>query len=882
MLTKVALAASFVCGLSAHAQTDVTSTYLKNAGFDDGCKESGEFKTSTTYEITDWTGSSNFAQSVGVSIKVGSSATFNGASVPATNSEGKAEGGVACYSMGWNSQQVVYTQKVTLPAGMYKLSYTAYNCNTSGNSYGSNRVGFVSDAGKTYYGSKTSFTSGKWETDDVYFTLEEETSGSISVGFAAKNESSDKNAKVCIDYVKLYTVFDVEWNALTAKANSWLTNCASCTGTERTDLESAIKTAPTTYAEYQAAYPAALAKLEAFSAKAISDIKTSYTNDLTSVLGSDITKWTESNYRTNNADQYWNGDAKHDYYESDDWNNASWTRKATQTVTLPAGKYAFVAAGRGSTGSTLTMSVGDVSLAMANKGDTGYGIDTEGNATFSSTATYTNSGKGRGWEWTAIPFELTEGKDVTFRFDASASAKYNWVSIYDVQLLSTNVAKDIAVGYSALAAALATANAIGTKANVGDGAFQIPQSAATTFATAINEAQKVLGNSESTAEQLSKSKETLAEATTTYQATELNKPAEGAKFNITPRDNANYQPDGKALTLTSNTSTTGGYGMGYTQAAGHYSAQAFTFTPVSDATNQYTLSTEVEGKTLYVCTGTVYNGSDSQLRVTTDADKALKVKVETTTTDGRYNLRNMATNTLISGNGEKDAGFFTADKQWNKFALTEATKNTATLAVTSAKWATFVAPFEAAIPDGVKAYTCAGVDEGDNTLLKLTAESGTLKANTPYILYAESEVNAELSGYATAAQASYGSGMLTGVYAQSPVANTVANTDGTTTTNYVLQNQDGKVAFYPVKTDNVTSAANRVYLTAKQAANSEAKCFSLSFEDGNTTAIRTAAHVEAAAEAARYNAAGARISKPTRGLNIVKLSDGRTVKQIVR
>lgn len=35
-------------------------------------------------------------------------------------------------------------------------------------------------------------------------------------------------------------------------------------------------------------------------------------------------------------------------------------------------------------------------------------------------------------------------------------------------------------------------------------------------------------------------------------------------------------------------------------------------------------------------------------------------------------------------------------------------------------------------------------------------------------------------------------------------------------------------------------------------------------------------------EVARYNAAGQRISTPQKGLNIVKLADGRTLKVIVK
>lgn len=52
--------------------------------------------------------------------------------------------------------------------------------------------------------------------------------------------------------------------------------------------------------------------------------------------------------------------------------------------------------------------------------------------------------------------------------------------------------------------------------------------------------------------------------------------------------------------------------------------------------------------------------------------------------------------------------------------------------------------------------------------------------------------------------------------------------------------------------------------------------------DHTSTGIENAPTTGEVVEVARYNAAGCRISQPTRGLNIVKYSDGRTVKEIVK
>ena len=53
-------------------------------------------------------------------------------------------------------------------------------------------------------------------------------------------------------------------------------------------------------------------------------------------------------------------------------------------------------------------------------------------------------------------------------------------------------------------------------------------------------------------------------------------------------------------------------------------------------------------------------------------------------------------------------------------------------------------------------------------------------------------------------------------------------------------------------------------------------------EESATTAISSLSSSTDAVEVARYNAAGQRISRPVKGLNIIKLSDGKVIKHVVR
>ena len=175
---------------------------------------------------------------------------------------------------------------------------------------------------------------------------------------------------------------------------------------------------------------------------------------------------------------------------------------------------------------------------------------------------------------------------------------------------------------------------------------------------------------------------------------------------------------------------------------------------------------------------------------------------------------------------------------------------TATMTIGAAKYGTFIAPFAVEIPEGVTATKVTGV-EGT----KLTEEEveGTIPANTPVVLYSETEVNEEFTGVNVATQDTYTVGLLTGVYTE------VEAEDGW----YVLQNHDGQVGFYKVDTTKATPhvKANRAYLTAP--AGSEIKAFFF----GDTDAIEG---VKAENEQqAIYNLAGQRVQKAVKGIYIV-------------
>lgn len=148
---------------------------------------------------------------------------------------------------------------------------------------------------------------------------------------------------------------------------------------------------------------------------------------------------------------------------------------------------------------------------------------------------------------------------------------------------------------------------------------------------------------------------------------------------------------------------------------------------------------------------------------------------------------------------------------------------THTLSVTDEGAATLVLPYEAEIPENVKAYTLT-YTSGDKAVA--TELTGVIPANTPVL------VNAEKGNYTFKATATLTtkdanpiSGNLHGVW----------NEDVVPVGSYVLQNQNGTVAFYRVATEDFKIQPNQAYLYASKAAN--VRMLSIGYGGDGTTAI---------------------------------------------
>jgi len=178
-----------------------------------------------------------------------------------------------------------------------------------------------------------------------------------------------------------------------------------------------------------------------------------YKYSLTSKIG-DFSTWTGTaqvgNPREagtpNSLDwEHWSG-TTHPYYEQDNngYNNeGGWTIQYEKTTTLPAGNYVVKVAARSSRSVTSSISITAneeniapvISLPCVD--NRARGIAKDGTASWSDDKEYILDNQGGGWEWRFVPFALDAETTVTMKFYAEASSKYQWMSIADGELLST-------------------------------------------------------------------------------------------------------------------------------------------------------------------------------------------------------------------------------------------------------------------------------------------------------------------------------------------------------------------------------------------------------------------------------------------------------------
>ncbi len=754
----------------------------------------------------------------------------NNVGAPAAGPTGNAGQCLGFFGV-WSSGGYYY-QEVTLSAGDYTIEIPVYSA--SGTNATTSYFGFIPASG-TSQTMDTPTTTGSWQTLSKSFTLTDVTVGKICVGYKSNGSNSGANPMLFIDQVKIL---------FTAISNEDLAAAKLAEAQEK--LNKAINTASDLVSSTEKAVGTALFAHPFSVADALDDAITTAEgtlanetdpdklNDATAILNAAV-----DTYKTTI-----NAPAKGDAYGLVN-KNTGFYLNFSSGVTITEDSYAiqFIANGTGWT--IASISNEEVTLGMA--GNNTWSLSNNKITAWTLTptiyddeVTYTIQGP-----YGLIGTDKTDSGSTCYG-DKGVSNNGEW---FIVKIDAAGIAK------SALAAAIATASDYANSNAAGDAPLYHAEADFKVFETAISDAQAVYDNEEASIAELEAATTAISTALATYKATEVN-PIDLTKKYIFINVSDGYGKQDYALTfksastadLTANTTS-----MGYTELPGSVYPQAVTLTAVDDVENGFTFSyTRADGNTIYASTGKTsgLGSSTSQIRPTTDETKALTIQLQPTTTVGVYKLYNTEASNTIGANGTNDTGFYTTSK-FNDFKMIEAVENVYALDITAAnQYATAIVPFDAEVPDGAKAYVAAKVDDNEVVL----EEAATLKANTPYVVYAEEGISTKLAGLGAAyTDATYTEGLLTGAHTEfsAPVG------------SYVLQNQEDAVKFYVVEGEAKTVTAGHAYLTTPVA---EVKALGFS---AITTAIKNIEVAKAAQNGAIFNLAGQQLSGLQKGINIV-------------
>lgn len=229
--------------------------------------------------------------------------------VPTTMSDGSTEGKVLGFVTCW-SVTIQYKQACTLPAGQYKLSMSYYN--TGGTTaIEKNLIGFIADDGTEYLAQNKTFPVGKWTTEEVSFTLDDETTGYFTLGYKSAGTGSANMPHFFTDGISLSYVgtgFDPSLFALKSAittGTTWAESEEVYFEGLRTQMEGLVKNAEDLFdadSEDKEANKAAAAAIKDLVPQIESSI-TAYKNlaTLQADLEKDYEQYDEENYPALNS-----------------------------------------------------------------------------------------------------------------------------------------------------------------------------------------------------------------------------------------------------------------------------------------------------------------------------------------------------------------------------------------------------------------------------------------------------------------------------------------------------------------------------------------------------------------------------------------------------
>lgn len=563
------------------------------------------------------------------------------------------------------------------------------------------------------------------------------------------------------------------------------------------------------------------------------------------------------------------GNSTHTYFDGGNWNANSWTTTMKQSVSIPAGKYLLTAKGRAATNTTLTMAVGEKSVALPNIGSA------VGTGVFD-----------RGWGDASLEFD-TDGSDIDILVTASSNTLHEWFSISNFRLvrleLYTEMAK--AEDYAALNAAIEAAEAktLGFDANEYAPYNNVEALNALATAKAVDQTAEN-GKDEITAltTALGKWTANATEVDAIYDGTLANAPIQATSENVvlpgwvTKSGNLRQTfkgtgEDGKACLAdadaqvgifvhpgTYNYGETAGYTMPL-KAGQKYIAEAKYCAWANESNNNFTLTILKDG----VSVATKSYGANGKACTEAGALKTVELYFDVVETDN-YVL------SVTAGGNTFMTDFYVKKAVAKEVELNETADYTPaeTYANVTLKrnikdgYNTVVLPFDLTAEQtadvfgtGAEVYTYSETAEGENSTITFAKkDEATIAANVPVLVKATAGATEKTIN-----------GVMTSAAGVQNVAGTNFDFVGSYSASTALVAGDyffNNAKLYKSNGDN-TMKGFRAYLKAKTTGSVKL------IIEGLETGIEAINGQAEATDGAIYNVAGQRVQKAVKGLYII-------------
>ena len=187
--------------------------------------------------------------------------------------------------------------------------------------------------------------------------------------------------------------------------------------------------------------------------------------------------------------------------------------------------------------------------------------------------------------------------------------------------------------------------------------------------------------------------------------------------------------------------------------------------------------------------------------------------------------------------------------------------------LTAEGWGTLILPFDTNIPTGMTVYSCPSVTGNE---LVLTEES-SIKKFTPYIVHGAANASFDFNGPETPGFDFYTVGILKGTLTDSYILQE---------DDFIMQDHSGTTAFYRVGTgvkNGQPSRENRCILNPGAGGSLS----SVMFPSTDATSVSEIAD-RVNENNSIYSICGVRQSGMQKGINIIRLSDGRVMKVLTK